>query len=105
MTIVETTAVFVGIPLGVIAVFTLLIYGLSGRRNRRRYRPGIPYSFAPVWFLAAVNEPRETAEHNAVPRLTRGDYPLGTRGDRELSASDTGNEMHDGVKGGARAKW
>lgn len=50
---VETVLVFAGIPAAVIAVVTGLVYAGSSRPNRR-YRPGRPFDFTPVWYLAAV---------------------------------------------------
>jgi hypothetical protein len=51
----ETLAIFVGIPAAVIALVAGLVYGGSARRARR-YRPGRPFEFTPVWFLAAPEQ-------------------------------------------------
>jgi hypothetical protein len=45
--------VFAGIPLAVVAVIVGLVYAGGGRSNDRRYRPGRPFEFTPVWFLSA----------------------------------------------------
>jgi hypothetical protein len=45
--------VFVGIPAAVVAAIYGLVYGSTARRVSKRYRPGRPFTFAPVWFLAA----------------------------------------------------
>jgi hypothetical protein len=55
LSILETLVVFVGIPAVVIAVVYGLVYGGSARRARR-YRPGRPFEFTPVWFLAAPEQ-------------------------------------------------
>jgi hypothetical protein len=55
LSIIETLVVFVGIPAAVIAAVTGLIFGGNTRRARR-YRPGRPFEFRPVWFLAAPEQ-------------------------------------------------
>ncbi len=49
---VETVLIFVGGPVAVIAIVTGAVY-LGSFRGNRRYRPGRPFEFAPVWFLAS----------------------------------------------------
>lgn len=49
---VTTTLIMIGIAVGV----GLLVYGLvylGGSRGMRRYRPGRPFVFTPVWFVSA----------------------------------------------------
>jgi hypothetical protein len=54
LSISSTVLVFVVIPLGVVAlVASLTLSGSDRSRRSRRYRPGRPYDFRPVWFLAA----------------------------------------------------
>ena len=54
LSIASTALIFVVIPLGVIALVGSLVLAGSGRhRQARRYRPGRPYDFRPVWFLAS----------------------------------------------------
>ena len=57
MSILKTILIFVVIPLVVIAVVAALS-ALGGRRTRpdRRYRPGRPYDFQPIWFLASPSQ-------------------------------------------------
>ncbi|HEY2044826.1 MAG TPA: hypothetical protein VGH11_19275 [Jatrophihabitans sp.] len=50
MSIVETVLVFAGIPLGVFALFALVVLGPSAARAPR-YRPGAPWTYKPVWYL------------------------------------------------------
>jgi hypothetical protein len=56
LSIVETILIFAGIPaLIVLLVFAAVYLGSgsgSGRRSKR-YRPGRPFDFTPVWFLSA----------------------------------------------------
>jgi hypothetical protein len=45
--------------IGAVIVVYLIIAGLvfaGGRRQHKRYRPGRPFEFIPVWFLAAPQE-------------------------------------------------
>ena len=67
MSIQQTVLVFAGIPIAVVAVVYALVYATSGRRNSKRYRPGRPFTFAPVWFLASSREASEVA------RMTEGE--------------------------------
>jgi hypothetical protein len=52
LSIIETVLIFVGIPALVIAVITGLVFAGDVRRGKR-YRPGRPFEFRPVWFLSA----------------------------------------------------
>lgn len=51
MTVVETTLVFVGIPLGIYLAIAVPTLGIGWRR-RPRYRPGQPWDHEPVWWTA-----------------------------------------------------
>jgi hypothetical protein len=62
MTLVETVLVFVGIPLAVVAVVTLLVYGRSVVHQPTRYRPGRPWTYPPAWYL-----PHPEAIEDVVP--------------------------------------
>ena len=93
MSVLETTLVFVFIPLAVAGVLALLTLGAGGSRTAR-YRPGMPFEFTPVWFLAA---PPSTAG------LLSGGH----------ASIESASSAHDGVvtvpnsgpKGGARGTW
>ncbi|GAA0530545.1 hypothetical protein GCM10010172_09020 [Paractinoplanes ferrugineus] len=57
MSISSTVLVFVVIPLGVILLVAALVFSGSDRgRRTRRYRPGRPYDFQPMWFLASPEQ-------------------------------------------------
>jgi hypothetical protein len=85
MSILETVAVFVGIPAAVYAVIAGLVY-LSGPRPGRRYRPGRPYDFTPVWFVTNPDG-------------------LAAGGRTAIEGSEAGEARPVGVKGGARGSW
>lgn len=73
-----------GIPLAVIAIVYALVYA-SGGRSAKRYRPGRPYNFAPVWFLARPEADGPAASHA-----------------HELESAE---REHPGVTGGASDRW
>jgi hypothetical protein len=58
LSIFSTVLVFVIIPAAILLGVSGLV--LSGsdrtRRSSRRYRPGRPYDFQPIWFLAAPDQ-------------------------------------------------
>jgi hypothetical protein len=51
MSVIETVLVFVGIPLGIIAVVALAVYGRTLTRQPNRYRPGKPWNYPPSWYV------------------------------------------------------
>jgi hypothetical protein len=54
LSIIQTVLVFVGIPALVVLAVYALVYATNARRVSKRYRPGRPFTFAPVWFLAGT---------------------------------------------------
>jgi hypothetical protein len=93
MTIVQVLLVFVGIPVAVFLLLAAAVYGLSSRRSRR-YRPGRPFDFQPVWFVAAAE------------RIVGPAPATGTGGDvAQLTAGSAVTGSAHGVKGGASGSW
>jgi hypothetical protein len=72
LSIQQTVLVFAGIPIAVVAVVFALVYSTSGRRTSKRYRPGRPFTFAPVWFLSAPD--RHNGAATSQPALTSGGH-------------------------------
>ena len=102
MSIIETLVVFVGIPLAVVAVVYGLVYAGSGRSNDRRYRPGRPFEFAPVWFLSA---PDSQGDHNSA--ASNGHTAIESGANRMAltkSEASSGEPVGD-VTGGASDRW
>ena len=70
MTVVQTVLVFVAIPLAVIALVTLAVYGKSLVRQPNRYRPGKPWTYPAAWYVphpdAVVAHPNASATTTAV---------------------------------------
>jgi hypothetical protein len=57
LSISSTVLVFVIIPAAIILLVALLVLAGSDRTRRtRRYRPGRPYDFQPMWFLASPEQ-------------------------------------------------
>jgi hypothetical protein len=51
VTVVETVLVFVAIPLGIILLIVLGVYGRSMVHQPNRYRPGKPWTYPPSWYV------------------------------------------------------
>lgn len=102
MSIIETLVVFAGIPLAVIAVVVGLVYSGSSRSNDRRYRPGRPFDFTPVWFLSAPESQRDAAAngHAAVSGANRMAL---SKAEAQVDAAP-GEPIGD-VTGGASDRW
>jgi hypothetical protein len=97
LSIASTVLIYVGIPLVVIALVASIVMSGSDRSRRgRRYRPGRPYDFQPVWYLAAperVNQPALTA-HGSAPALEAG-----------VIEDSSGVRVLPGPVGGASDSW
>ncbi len=114
MTVYETALIFAGIPAAVVAVVTGAVYGVSARRAKR-YRPGRPFEFVPVWFVA--NPRRTTGGSTAAGALPagarKGDRPeLPTGGDpatqersEATAEAGVGPVRPRGVKGVVHGSW
>jgi hypothetical protein len=70
MTPLQTILVFVGVPVAIALVLASLVYG-AGSRRAPRYRPGRPFTFTPVWYLAA-QQPGEPHDGDHRPALEAG---------------------------------
>ncbi|TAM91298.1 MAG: hypothetical protein EPN43_04575 [Jatrophihabitans sp.] len=72
MSPIETALVFAGIPLVVIILVVLGVYGKALLHQPNRYRPGRPWNFAPAWYvphpeaLATVQRPQLSGSTTAV---------------------------------------
>jgi hypothetical protein len=65
----NTVLVYVVVPAALFAVIAGLAMIGGGRRGGRRYRPGRPYEFTPVWFLSA---PGDLVDAGSGRELTAG---------------------------------
>ena len=82
-----------------------LAYAGGGGRSARRYRPGRPFDFTPVWFLSApeqLGRPRRRERAGAGSRRRRrGRWPTAADGGRDRHARGAGQ----GTTGGASDRW
>lgn len=68
------------VPVTIVAVIWALA-SIGGPQAKRRYRPGRPYDFTPVWYLAHHRPGARAAadpDRRALP--AGGDQPQGTTG-------------------------
>lgn len=73
MSVLQTTLLFVVLPLGIYLLIALLAAGKRLAR-RPRYRPNEPWNFPPSWWSAnpaGANLP-DVVEHAEVARTSRG---------------------------------
>jgi len=98
LSISNTVLVYVVIPAAIITVVASLVFAGSDRTRRtKRYRPGRPYDFQPIWFLAS-------------PELVNG-VPAAAAGhdQRAIAApvleDSTGHRVLPGPVGGASDSW
>src|SRR5690242_10567950 len=100
----ETVLVFAGIPVAVALAIAGLVYSGSARRARR-YRPGRPFEFRPVWFLSA---PESSASPGLEPNALTGAPsrpqlpPAPAGGADEWPPSDPAQQV---ATGGASDRW
>jgi hypothetical protein len=102
---VETVVIFVGIPALIVLVVGGLAYAAGGSERRgKRYRPGRPYDFAPVWFLSAPE--RLTAASGAKELGTKPQAPALSTGEVESEGQQNGPVVvPQGATGGASDRW
>lgn len=118
MSVTETVLVFAGIPLAIVLVISGLAALGGGGHAAKRYRPGRPFEFAPVWFLAAP-EPLAGAQASG-SHDSHGELPAGTSSHAALPAGTTGSAVATtpggagdliaaptriGATGGASDRW
>jgi hypothetical protein len=98
LSIASTVLVYVGIPVVVIAVVASIVLSGSDRSRRsRRYRPGRPYDFQPMWFLAAperVSGTPAVTGHGSAPAL-----------EAPIFEDSSGARVLPGPVGGASDSW
>lgn len=97
--------IFVGIPAAVVAVVYGLVYGGSARRARR-YRPGRPFEFTPVWFLSAPDQFGEPNGGRPEPdRAVTGANRLAlSKAETAEAGKPAAGALPDGT-GGASDRW
>lgn len=89
--------VFVGIPAAVVLIIAVLVTA-GGGRSQRRYRPGRPFDFTPVWFLSS---PEQVAQTPGWAPLHAGERPALAAGEVEIKPAP----VRPGTTGGASDSW
>ena len=85
----EVALVFVVVPLAVVGILAALtLPGGERRHKEKRYRPGRPFEFTPVWFLSS---PGQLAGRLAISSTPAGD--------------DAAAANPHGPTGGASDRW
>ncbi|WP_236718016.1 hypothetical protein [Actinoplanes sp. TFC3] len=94
MSIFETILIYAVIPFAIIAVIAALALA-GGKRTLpdRRYRPGRPYDFKPIWFLASPKQVSSVSAANK-PELTSG-----------VLVDSSGQQVRPAPVGGASDRW
>jgi hypothetical protein len=101
--VLNTFLVFAIIPVGIVLVIAALAVAGSDRTRRtRRYRPGRPYDFQPIWFLSSPEQ--------VGPAFGSGGSELGQRAQQpQLEAGviedSSGARVLPGPTGGASDRW
>lgn len=101
MSALSTVLIFVILPTAIVVVIALLSRtGGSAERRDRRYRPGRPYDFAPIWFLASPDQVgpafggRTAGQRAQAPAIESG-----------VVEGSAGRPVRPGSVGGASDRW
>ncbi|MGC9671027.1 hypothetical protein ACNTMW_31330 [Planosporangium sp. 12N6] len=99
--------IYAGIPLLVILLISGLVYATSDvrRGGNKRYRPGRPFEFRPVWFLSSPDQLTGggTDEHKALPGAgSPAALPAGGGAAAEWAARKPAEQR---ATGGASDRW
>ncbi|SCG51154.1 aa3-type cytochrome oxidase subunit CtaJ [Micromonospora coxensis] len=100
MSVTETALIFAGIPAAVVLVIAGLVF--AGNRGSgggaKRYRPGRPFDFTPVWFLG---RPEQLADSAGTALAAGAQAPALSSRKQEQA----GVEAPAGGTGGASDRW
>ncbi|GAA2714494.1 MULTISPECIES: aa3-type cytochrome oxidase subunit CtaJ [Actinoplanes] len=96
MSVITTILVYLIIPAAIIGLVSFLALAGSDRdKPSRRYRPGQPYEFPPMWFLASPERSVAASHGHAVKAIERG----------LVIEDSSGAPVRPGPTGGASDKW
>lgn len=95
LSVTSTVLVFAAVPAAITLIIAALVAGGSGTGPKpKRYRPGRPYDFTPIWFLSSPSQ------------VTGGAAPATQHGLAiESGAVVTGGRAPQGATGGASDRW
>ena len=96
MSVITTVLVYVIIPAAIIGAVATIVFARSDKaKPARRYRPGRPYEFEPMWFLASPERSVAANHGHAAPAIERG----------LVIEDSSGAPVRPGPTGGASDKW
>ncbi len=100
MSVTDTLLVYLGIPAAAVLVIAGLaaIGGRRGGGGDKRYRPGRPFHFTPVWFLG---RPEQLADSAGTALAAGAQAPALT----SRKQQQAGREAPAGGTGGASDRW
>ncbi|WP_436970903.1 aa3-type cytochrome oxidase subunit CtaJ [Micromonospora coxensis] len=99
MSVTETALIFAGIPAAVVLMIAGLVFAGSRRGGgAKRYRPGRPFDFTPVWFLG---RPEQLADSAGTALAAGAQAPALSSRKQEQA----GVEAPAGGTGGASDRW
>ena len=103
MSIIDAVLVYAGIPVAVVLLIYGAVYAGSARRGRR-YRPGRPFEFRPVWFLSVPDRAAVPGAGHAEIEggATAAALPAGQRPAEEEATAESATQ---GTTGGASDRW
>ena len=109
MSVTETVLYFVVIPAAAVLVISGLA-AIGGGRGPKRYRPGRPYDFRPVWFLSSPEQlstaPAAPDSHDLDVRDPRALTTAGAEhGDPAGAIEPVPSAASAGKVGGASDRW
>ncbi|GAB3650525.1 aa3-type cytochrome oxidase subunit CtaJ [Glycomyces tarimensis] len=93
MTVFQELLILFGAPILVVVAVYAAIF-LRHPRPQSRYRPGEPYDFKPVWFVARDGDIGPRSHPGAAAEIESGDSP-----------DSSGEPIASGPKGGAHGQW
>lgn len=97
MSVFSTLLIYALIPVGIIVVIASLVAAGNTRdRPARRYRPGRPYDFKPIWFLAS---PAQVSPAFGGKTTAARELPAG------IIEDSAGMQVRPGPTGGASDRW
>jgi len=106
---IETVLIYAGIPAAVVAVIYGAVFAGSAQRGRR-YRPGRPFGYRPVWFLSAPATISGTPVRSSAAALSgaapeSGPAALSARGGAGAGEWPVEDSALHGTTGGASDTW
>jgi hypothetical protein len=102
----NTFLVYAGIPGGIVLIVAALALGGGDRTRRtRRYRPGRPYDFRPIWFLSSPEQVGPAFGGPAFGGPAIGQQAARPAIEAGVIEDSSGARVLPGPTGGASDRW